>query len=129
MSTEKTPTVGDVLERMNRDGGLFMSLLCTDEGLLLGSAGDEASGEEIGGFTSLFDNIVLRAERDIDIQRVDEVTLLDPRRGRIVIRPINVEGGSRFFLVVRLPTSARWRRSTNLACAALRPLLEHAVGN
>ena len=128
MSTNPAATVASVLEKLNAAGSHYMSLVCTDEGLLLGSAGDEATGEAVAGFTSLFDDIVRRAERDADMTRVDEVTLLDPRRGRLIIRPIDLEGGSRFFLVVRLPTSGTWRRNTSVACTELRPLLDHAVG-
>lgn len=101
-----------------------MSLVCTDQGLLVASAGDELEGEILAGLTSLFDDIVLRAERDLGVTRVDEVTLADEGRGRIVIRPIPVTAETtRFFLVARVPADATWRRNTTLMCKDLGGLL------
>ena len=117
-----------VLADLNARGGYAMSLVCTDEGLLIDSSGELLSSEEIAGFTSLFDDIVTRAERDLDVRCVDEVTLLDPRRGRLIFRPIRLESGQRFFLVVQAPTNATWRRNTSEACTSLVTLLEDAVG-
>ena len=119
--------VTGLLAAANELGGYAMSLVCTDQGLLVACAGDPVRGEEIAGFTALFDDIVGRAERDLSVQRVDEVTLLDPGRGRIIVRPLPGGGPARFFLVVRAPAHRTWRRHTNLLCKRVGALLDPLV--
>lgn len=111
------------LLKLTEKHGYFEALVCTDEGLLVASAGDHNAGEELAGITSLFDDIVMRSERDLGFRRVDEVTLLDPGRGRLVFRPLQLNENQRFFLVVRLPTKSTWRRNTNYLCRDLLQLL------
>lgn len=114
--------ITDVLSELVHRNAYHVALVCTEEGLLVASSDDQPESDELAGITSLFDDIVVRAERDLGVQRVDEVTLLDPGRGRLVIRPL---GGDdlRFFLVVRVPTTATWRRNTNVACRTLGAML------
>lgn len=102
-----------LLHEVNTEAGYPLSLVCTDQGLLVASSGDHFSSEQLAGLTSLFDDIVVRARRDLDSGWVDEVTLLDPERGRLVVRPLPLEGNPRFFLVLQIPRRATWRRNTN----------------
>lgn len=119
-----------LLERCNAEGGYESSLVCTDRGLVIASAGGGVDEEDTAAFTSLFDDVVLRARRDIGFRIVDEVTLLDPGRGRVVIRPIPLSAGVSFYLVVSVPTDKSWRRNTNRLCKelplVLSPLVEAA---
>jgi len=117
-----------LLADMNALGGYPMSLVCTDQGLLLASAGEPLRSEVTAGFTSLFDDIVARAARDLELLNVDELTLSDAAAGLTVIRPLAHPGGTvRLFLVVQVPRGGSWRRNTNLVVrkllAILRPLL------
>ena len=102
-----------MLASANAEAGYALSLVCTEQGLLVASDGDHWSSEQLAALTSLFDDIVVRAQRDLDAHFVDEVTLLDPSSGRIVVRQVPLAGSPRFFLVLRIPTRARWRRDTN----------------
>lgn len=96
------------------EAGYLRGLVCTDQGLLVASAGgDELTSAELAGLTSLFDDIVMRARRDLGSTWVDEVTLLEPDRGRMVVRPLPLPGTPRFFLVLQVPPRATWRRHTN----------------
>jgi len=115
-------TLESLLAEMNLAGGYPASLVCTDDGLLVASAGETLADEEIAGFTALFDDVVHRAHRDLDLCDIDEVALRDAKRGRLVIRPVYVES-RRFFLVVRVPSRCTWRRYTNRVCAQLPALL------
>lgn len=117
-----------LLAATNLIGGYPMSLVCTDQGLVVASDGNAAEDEDIAAFTSLFDDVVLRATRDLGFAEVDEVTLLDPGRGRTVIRPLAIEGETRFFLVVRVPDKKTWRRHTNALCKKLVGILQGLVG-
>lgn len=120
--------ITELLAGMNALGGYPMSLVCTDRGLLVASAGEPLRSEIVAGITSLFDDIVARAVRDLELRRVDELTLTDAAAGHLVVRPLTGEAGqTRLFLVVQVPRDASWRRNTNLAArrllAILRPWL------
>lgn len=108
------PRITDLLEEVNLESGFSMSLVCTEAGLLIASAGDGADEDQLAGLTSLFDDIVVRAKRDVGLDVIDEVTLLDPVWGRCVVRPLPVQGEyGRLFLVVRVDARSTWRRYTN----------------
>ncbi len=118
----------DLLADMNARGRYPMSLVCTDQGLLLASSGEMLRSEVTAGLTSLFDDIVARAARDLDLLQVDELTLSDAAAGCIVVRPLTCEAAAvRLFLVVQVPRGGSWRRNTNLIVrrllAILRPWL------
>jgi hypothetical protein len=118
-----------LLAGMNAMGGYQLSLVCTDQGLLVASAGESVRSEVAAGLTSLFDDIVVRAVRDLGVADVDELTLSDAKVGRFVVRPLHTEGNDRrLFLVVQVPRDASWRRNTNIVArklvTILKPLLE-----
>jgi hypothetical protein len=113
----------DRLEEMNEMGGFPMSLVCDEGGLLLTTAGDGADEDQLAGLTSLFDDIVTRADRDIGMHDIDEVSLVDAAWGRCVIRPIGSYGGRRWFLVCQVPRKATWRMHTNRALRQIAALM------
>lgn len=98
-------------------------VVCTDGGLLVASTGEGADPDQLAALTSLFDDIVTRSCRDLELDLVDEVTMLDPKWGRLVVRPLNLEGETRFFVVVRVKPRATWRANTNTLMKRLRALL------
>ncbi|MCB9568216.1 MAG: hypothetical protein H6710_13565 [Myxococcales bacterium] len=116
-----------LLVDMNRRGGYTLSLVCTDQGLLVAVAGDVPRSEVAAGLTSLFDDIVVRATRDLGVADVDEMTISDAKTGRFVVRPLAPGYSPRLFLVVQVPRDAAWRRNTTTAArklaALMRPLL------
>lgn len=117
----------EILRAMNQRGGYPLALVCTERGLLVAAMGEPVRAEALAGFTSLFDDIVARAARDLGLAAVDEVTLCDARAGRYVVRPLTRASEPRLFLVVQVPRDRTWRRNTAAAArallAALRPLL------
>lgn len=116
-----------ILRAMNATGGYPMSLVCTAHGLLVAAAGEQLRSEVLAGLTSLFDDIVVRAARDLGLAAVDELSLSDARVGRLVVRPLTPDRPTRLFLVVQVPPHRTWRRTTTTAArrlvASLRPLL------
>jgi len=111
------------LKEMNAKGGYPMSLVCDEGGLLLTTAGDGADEDQLAGLTSLFDDIVTRANRDVGMHAIDEVSLVDREWGRCVIRPIGTYGGRRWFLVCKVPRRATWRMHTNRALKQIAALM------
>ncbi len=123
-----SPRISGLLEKVNEEAGFTMSLVCTDAGLLIASAGDGADEDQLAGLTSLFDDIVVRAQRDAGFDVIDEVALLDPRWGRCVVRPLPVDGEmGRLFLVVRVDARGTWRRATNRLRRSIVSLFEEAA--
>lgn len=118
--------ITELLRGMNALGGYPLSLVCTEEGLLIASAGELPRSEITAGLTSLFNDIAVRAVRDLGLARVDELTLSDPTLGCLVVRPLDLDARPRMFLVVQVPRERAWRRNTNLVArrllAMLRPL-------
>ncbi|MBL8973956.1 MAG: hypothetical protein JNK56_25415 [Myxococcales bacterium] len=117
----------DLLRAMNHVGGFPLSLVCTEAGLLVACAGELRRSELAAVVASLFSDIAARAAADLELPHIDELTLSDPARGRLVVRPLDLRGRPRLFLVAQVPRGRSWRRSTTLTArrldAVLRPLL------
>lgn len=118
--------VTQLLTETNAAGGYPSSLVCTHDGLVIASSGDE-DAEYTAAVVSLFDDILVRARRDLDFEDVDEVALLDPGRGRTIIRPLPMGANTTVFLVVRVPPKHTWRRNTNILRKQLVEVLEPLV--
>ncbi|MDC0668224.1 hypothetical protein [Nannocystis radixulma] len=112
-----------LLGGMNSRGGYPLSLVCTDQGLLVAAAGEPARRDVAAGLTGLFDDIVTRAVRDLGLAGVDELTLCEPDSDRLVIRPLARDCVPRLFLVVLVPGGRTWRRHTNHITRKLLALL------
>lgn len=102
-----------LLAGTNALAGYPLSLVCTEQGLLIASSGEEVTAEIAAGLTSLFNDIVIRADRDLGMEQVDELTLLDGGDRRIVIRPLPLHSDPRLYLVIAAPKKASWRQNTN----------------
>lgn len=100
-------------------GGYHGALVCTDQGLLIAGYGSIPEEHSLAALTCLFDDIVTRAERDLEMPRIDEITLLVPRKERLIVRPLALQGSPRLFLVVSARSSSTWRRNTTRLCAHL----------
>lgn len=115
------------LRAMNAAGGYSLSLVCTDRGLLVASAGEQPRSEVLAALASLFCDIAARAARDLGLADIDELSLADARVGRLVVRPLDAGPNPSLFLVVQVPRRRAWRRSTSATArrllAILRPLL------
>jgi hypothetical protein len=118
-----THRITELLDARTAEGGYPAAFVCTDDGLVIAAAGDAALAELTAAVVSLFDDVLLRATRDLKFSEVDEVTLVDPRTGRLVVRPLPMASGANFFLVVQVPRGATWRRHTNALRRQLIPVL------
>ncbi len=112
----------------NDDGRFPMSLVCTDQGLLIAAAGDPSPCDDLAALASLFDDVVARAGRDLGMRAVDELAVRDDAVGRLVIRPLLLSSEARMFLVVQVPPGMTWRRTTNRTCLALQRELAALTG-
>ena len=113
-----------LLHTANAEGGFPTSLVCTDQGLLVASAGEVEPCEILAVLAAMFDDVVARARRDIGLDHVDEVTLRDLHRGAYVLRILHPLHEVRLFLVVHVPHALPWRRTTNRLCSRLNHELQ-----
>lgn len=104
--------ITDLLRAANREGDFPMSLVCTEQGLLVAASG-EGDFDDRAALASLFDDVVLRARRDLGFLAVEELALRDRAFGHLVLRPLPVALSERMFLVVQVPPTRPWRRTTN----------------
>src|SRR5262245_47544953 len=104
--------ITEALHELLEAGGYRGAIVVTDQGLLVACAGEVPAEEALAGFASLFDEIVARADRDLGLAAVDEVTLLDRFHGRLVVRPLERGNERRLFLVLLAEARATWRRNT-----------------
>ncbi|MBX2804066.1 MAG: hypothetical protein KTR31_40695 [Myxococcales bacterium] len=112
-ATGLEPSIVEILTEANEEGGFPLSLVSTDQGLLVACAGDEPLlDENIAALTALFDDVVRRSRRDLTLTAIDELTIRDSEVGRLVVRPLKTTT-PRMFLVVRVPRSRPWRRVSN----------------
>lgn len=104
--------ITELLVAANERGGFPMSLLSTEQGLLVASTGSQPRLQtQVAALTALFDDVVCRSSRDLDLLQIDELTIRDGQLGRIVVRPVQTPV-SRMFLVVSVPRGCAWRRVT-----------------
>lgn len=120
--------VTELLRRLNALGHYSLSLVCTEDGLLIASAGERLRSEMVAVLTSLFSDIAVRAVRDLGLRQVDEFTLSDPASGHLVVRPLDLEARPRLFLVVQVPRDRSWRRNTASVARKLLVLLRPLLG-
>lgn len=120
--------VTELLRRLNALGHYTLSLVCTEDGLLIASAGERLRSEMVAVLTSLFSDIAVRAVRDLGLRQVDEFTLSDPASGHLVVRPLDLEARPRLFLVVQVPRDRSWRRNTARVARKLLVLLRPLLG-
>lgn len=113
----------ELLEGMNRRGGYPLALICTEQGLLIASAGERLRSEITAGITGLFDDIAIRASRDLGLGPVDEFTISAGKSGHLVVRSLGLGTRPRLFLVVQVPTERAWRRNTATVARKIRAIM------
>ena len=112
-----------LLADMNAIGGYPMSLVCTSQGLLIAASGEALRSEITAGLTCLFDDIVARAARDLELLHVDELTLSDSSAGYTIVRPLMHDAAQlRLFLVVPGPRGGARRRNPHRGVSKQRAL-------
>ena len=114
--------VTELLRRRSDEGGFRGAMVCTVGGLAIAAHGT-STADDLAAFTSLFEDVVARAARDLGLVAVDEVTVRDGGQGRFVVRPLVFDGRPRAFLVVHADVGRAWRRLTSTLVSDLVPLL------
>lgn len=125
MSIDASRDLWSLLHEAVDEGAFGCALVSTQQGLPVAAAGASSHlVDSLAAICGIFDDVVRRATHDLDVDVVDEVTLRDADRARIVVRPLGETEDLRMFLVVEVPSGRTWRRVTNRLCRSLPPLLD-----
>ncbi len=113
-----------LLRRAQRAAGLRAALLCTEDGLLIATAGAGRPPPETAAAIAALCAILLdRAATDLGIAPLDELNLRNLRGERFVVQPVAVAPGTRCLLVAEVEPRRPWRRCTARLRRALAPHL------
>jgi len=115
--------IEQVLYRMNQEGDFKASIISTLDGFSFASVSDEFDDVKISAISAIVQDVSKRAEKYIGFKRMDEVSLVDDDKFRLVCREFLV-GGSHFILTVVVPPYKAYRRITNVALKNLEDILQ-----
>ncbi|MDY7041147.1 MAG: hypothetical protein SVX38_09820 [Chloroflexota bacterium] len=108
-----------ILEEMNEKGQFETSVLVSADGLSLASVTSHFETETTAAMVILVKNVVSRAQTYIGLQQVDEVSIVDSDRIRLVCRPFTV-GDEELVLTIVAPPYRTYRRLTNHAIREIK---------
>lgn len=112
----------NVLHRINQEGEFKASILSTIEGFSIAAVSSQIDDVAISALASIVQDASKRAERYIGFKRMDEVSLVDDDKLRLVCREFAVEG-SLFILTVVVPPNKTYRRLTNDAIRDIEKII------
>lgn len=104
----------NVLQRINEEGDFKASILSTEEGFSISAVSSQFDDVVISAISSIVQEVSRKAERYIGFKRMDEVSLVDDDKFRLVCREFPVDD-SQFILTVVVPPYKTYRRLTNVA--------------
>lgn len=112
----------EVLARMNREGDLRASIISTLDGFPIASVSSQFDDVVMSAISSIVQEASRRAEQYVGFKRMDEVSLVDDDKFRLVCREFTVSD-SQFILTVVVPPYKTYRRLTNVAIREIEKIL------
>lgn len=112
----------EVLQRINREGEFRASILSTLDGFSISAVSSDFDDVVISALSSIVQDASKRAEKYMGFKRMDEVSLVDDDKFRLVCREFEVDG-SQFVLTVVVPPYKTYRKLTNEAIKAIERIL------
>ncbi|NIO67939.1 MAG: hypothetical protein GTN71_02470 [Anaerolineae bacterium] len=108
-----------ILQEMNRAGDFKAAVLSTTEGLSLASAPAGYEDEMAAAMVALLNKVARQAHRQLNLAKVDELSLVGDDRIRLACRYFSV-AGQNLVLAVLVPPDRYYRRLTNRAIREIR---------
>ncbi len=103
-----------ILRRMNEEGRFKASVLVSAEGLPLSSVSSPFDVETMAAMVTLVRNTIERARENIGLDKVDEVSVVQADKIRLICRCF-LAGEEELVLAVVAPPYQTYRRLTNRA--------------
>ena len=112
----------EILYAMNEAGGFRVSVLTSTEGLPIATVPADYDSDVTAAMVALLQRVGSDAQSQLGMAEMDEMTIYDRDRTRLVCRHITV-GRERLILVALVPRGHCYRRATNQAIRQIRQLL------
>lgn len=109
------------LRRLNIEGQFLASLVADVQGLPIAAVGSEYNTEMIAALSALVRDVSHRAETQLGFKKMDEVSLVDDDKVRLMCRYFQVADQT-YVLSCVIPAYQTYRRLTNVA---LREIEKH----
>lgn len=112
----------EVLEQMTRNGEFTAAVLASDEGLPLASVPSPYDSDAAAAMVALLQSVSREARVQLSMAEVDELTISDRDRIRLVCRYVEANGEV-LILAAMVPPNVYYRRVTNRAIRRIKHLL------
>lgn len=120
-ATGKT-SLEDILREMNETGGFRGVALTSVEGLPITTVPDDCDNEALSALIAFLHKTSRDIRAEVEMAAVDEVTIRDDERFRLVSRRFTA-GGEELILATLVPADHYYRRATNRAIGRIQALL------
>ncbi len=117
----KQVSLNQLLTELNRQGGFSASVVATGDGLPIASLAPGLDTDTVAAMVAFVRGVVERARGQMGFARVDEVSVVDDDRIRLVCRYF-VIADEALILAVVLPANQRYRKLTNQAVKAIKQI-------
>lgn len=108
-----------VLQRMNDQGHFKAAVLASNDGLPIATAPSVYDADTAAAIVALLQRVSKEARDQLDMAEVDEVTIFDRDRIRLVCRYMAVDG-EKLILAVMVPPNRYHRHVTNWAMREIK---------
>ena len=112
----------EVLQEMSAHNGYRAVVLASEEGLPLATLPSMYDSDTTAAMVALLEGVSREARDQLGLAEVDEVTIRDRDRFRLVCRYLNANGEV-LILAVMVPPRAYYRRVTNRAIRRIKHIL------
>jgi len=109
----------DILWAMNEQGDFKASVLASSDGLAIATVVSAYDTDTTAAMVGLLQKVSQEAQEQLGMAEIDEVTIFDSDRVRLVCRYLDADG-ERLILAVMVPPRRRWRMITNWAIKEIR---------
>ncbi|MBU7033317.1 MAG: DUF2226 domain-containing protein [Theionarchaea archaeon] len=110
------------LKRLNIEGEFLASLVADVQGLPVAAMDSDYNNEMIAALSALVRDVSYRAESQLGFKKMDEVSLVDDDKIRLVCRYFQV-GENPYILSCLIPANQTYRRLTNTAIREISKIM------
>jgi predicted regulator of Ras-like GTPase activity (Roadblock/LC7/MglB family) len=123
-SQARATSFEQILQEMSQSGRFSAVVLASGDGLPIATAPVDLDAERTAAMVALLQRTSRQAREELDMAELDELSVSDRDRTRLVCRFFSVDGED-LILAVMLQASARYRRATRWAMRRITALEKH----
>jgi predicted regulator of Ras-like GTPase activity (Roadblock/LC7/MglB family) len=119
-SKSKQQTLNEILQQVCREGQITAAIVANLEGFPIAAASLAQDAETMAAMVAYLRDTARRAQTQLGLAQLDEVTIRDRDQSLLVCRSFAVNDGDELLLVVMVPRRRAYRRLTNIAIQRIR---------